>query len=256
MAMRRSVFFDSSTPPEFLERLSSSDEMLLIYEKGKPLGSGRGTARLAEIDGKQYILKKEARGGVTARFLPDSFFSLERFDGEWLIQEFACSQGLSFPLVGRWFIRKHLVLYDIYTLAPFVEGCFSLTELIRSEKLTGNELRLAGKAVAAMHKKGIFHGDLNCGNILIREGEAKVIDFKGSYIFSAPLPEALSKKNILRLLRSCVKESVRAGRSADYPFAGQILDGYSEERCEPWIAGFSKRAGVSFLRRMAYRFKF
>ena len=254
--MRRSAYFDSSAPPKLLERLSRPEEMLRLYEEGRPLGSGRGTARLIELDGKKYILKKEARGGMTAKFLPDSFFSLERFDGEWLIQEFACSQGLSFPLVGRWFIRKHLILYDIYTLAPFVEGCVSLTELIRSEKLTGNELRLAGKAVAAMHKKGIFHGDLNCGNILIRGGEAKVIDFKGSYIFSAPLPVALSQKNILRLLRSCFKESARAGISAGLPFSEHILDGYSEERSEPWVAGFSKRAGVSFLRRIAYRFKF
>lgn len=254
--MRRSVFFDSSAPPELLERLGRSGEMLRLYEEGSPLGSGRGTARLIELDGKKYILKKEARGGLTARFLPDSFFSLERFDGEWLIQEFACSRGLSFPLVGRWFIKRHLVLFDIYTLAPFVEGCLSLTELIRSEKLTGNELRMAGRAVAAMHKNGIFHGDLNCGNILIRGGEAKVIDFKGSYIFSAPLPESLSKKNILRLLRSCVKEYARAGRPADLPFAGPILEGYSEERSESWVAGFSNRAGVSFLRRTAYRFKF
>lgn len=253
--MRRSVYFDSSAPPELLERFSDPSEMMRIYEEGRPLGSGRGTARLVGIDGKQYILKKEARGGITAKFLPDSFFSLERFDGEWLIQEFACSHGLSYPLVGRWFIRRHLILYDIYTLAPFVDGCSSLTDLIRSEKLTGSELWLAGKAVAAMHKKGIFHGDLNCGNILIKDGEAKVIDFKGSYIFSSPLPEALSKKNILRLLRSCFKECVKAGKPAEHPFSEHILDGYSEERSEPWVAGFSKRASVSCLRRMAYRLK-
>lgn len=238
-----------------MEELQDPARIRGLYDSGEPLPSGRGTARIIELSGSRYLLKKEARGGMTAKFLPDSFFFLDVFDNEWLIQELADSSGLSLPLLARWEFPGPLLLTEVFTLTAFIEGSLSLKDMIAAGTLDGDRLAEAGKVIAGLHKKGIYHGDLNCGNILFTPDGARIIDFKGSYIFSAPLPEALSKKNLLRLLRSFHKESIKARRNISLPVPKILCEGYMTERNEQWIGEFSRTAKISKLRLMSYKAK-
>jgi tRNA A-37 threonylcarbamoyl transferase component Bud32 len=252
--MKRDFYFDKSISA-LQEELKSFDDLAELYSKGEVIPSGRGTARIIEFKEKKYILKKEARGGILAKFLPDRFFFLHNFDKEWLIQGLANSFDLSPPLLARWEIPKKLLLSEIYTLSAFIENCVSLKDLTAKGTLDNSKVIEAGKIIARMHAKGLYHGDLNCGNILFTPEKPRIIDFKGSYIFSAPLPEELSKKNLLRLLRSFYKESIKAKKEIELPFAGLLCEGYLLERNEEWVKQFAKAAKISKLRLWPYRLK-
>jgi len=250
--MKTAFYFDNTLDSEIRGKIHDFRAMLELYGGGKPMASGRGTSRIVEIGGKRFILKKEARGGMAARFLPDSFFSLEKFDGEWLIQELACSMGLSVPLLARWEVPGSIFLTDIYTMTAFIEECVSLKELIISDNPGAERLEEAGGAVAKLHRKGVYHGDLNCGNILFTNDGARLIDFKGSYLFSAPLPEKLARRNILRLMRSLSKERVKAGREPKSADTRRLLDGYLAERNESWVETLASAKPASRLRLWSY----
>ncbi|KAI0562865.1 TP53-regulating kinase [Gracilaria domingensis] len=58
-----------------------------------------------------------------------------------------------------------------------VEGC-TLKEFLQTGRQGGEEvMRMAGRAVAKMHKNEIVHGDLTTGNILVEEERVCIIDF-------------------------------------------------------------------------------
>jgi tRNA A-37 threonylcarbamoyl transferase component Bud32 len=253
--MKRDFYFDNSISA-LQEGFKDFDNLLELYKNGQVIPSGRGTARIIEFKGNRFILKKEARGGLFSKFLPDQFFFLHNFDNEWLIQGLANSFGISPPLLARWEIPKKLLLSEIYTLTAFIEDCFSLKDIITKGTLDNGNIIEAGKIVARMHSKGLYHGDLNCGNILFTPEKTQIIDLKGSYIFSAPLPEALSKKNLLRLLRSFCKESIKAKRDFELPFAELLCEGYFSERNKEWVKDFSKTATVSKARLISYKLKY
>jgi 3-deoxy-D-manno-octulosonic acid kinase len=252
--MKNGFYFDKSIS-HLQDKLEDFSSMMLLYEKGEVIPSGRGTARIIKFEGKKYILKKEARGGILARFLPDQFFSLGDFDSEWLINGLAGQLELSPPLLARWEITRKLLLTEIYTLTAHIENCRSLKDLIAEGELAADKIIEAGRLVAAMHKSGLYHGDLNCGNILFTPDKSQIIDLKGSFIFSAPLPEKLSRKNLLRLLRSFHKESIRAKREIELPLAVLLCDGYLSVRNEEWVKEFSKTAKISKLRLWSYKIK-
>jgi len=70
-------------------------------------------------------------------------------------------------------------------------------------------LRIVAESIAALHRQGVYHADLNLKNILIRaEGTdvaAYVIDFDKSKVFLDKLPAPLARKNLDRLERSVRK---------------------------------------------------
>lgn len=237
------------------EQLKDFPFLLELYEKGETIPSGRGTGRIFTFDGRKFILKKEARGGMLAKFLPDQFFCLSGFDNELIINNLANSLGISPPVLARWRVDKHLLFSEIYTLTAFIEDCRSLRDLIAEGSLEEKAILQAGQIVAKMHEKGIYHGDLNCGNILFSPESVQIIDLKGSYFYSAPLPERLSKKNLLRLMRSFIKETLRAKKRIGIPFSSLLIEGYKKERDEEWIGELPPKTVVSSLRKMTYKIK-
>jgi predicted Ser/Thr protein kinase len=70
-------------------------------------------------------------------------------------------------------------------------------------------LQAVAESVRAMHREGVYHGDLNLKNILLRLENGAVagyiIDFDKAKLFLGQLPPGLVKKNLDRLLRSARK---------------------------------------------------
>ena len=105
------------------------------------------------------------------------------------------------PLYRGWLVIRVLQgALDLWTALQghgFAAGCKS--EMIEA----------AARAVREMHRKGVYHGDLNLRNILIRPegGELKsyILDFDKASFFPGGVPAAKARRNLARLRRSACK---------------------------------------------------
>ena len=105
------------------------------------------------------------------------------------------------PFYRGWLITRQL---------PDAEDLWSALKTGFAERLDFDRvLRIVGESMAALHRQGVYHADLNLKNILIRaEGTdvaAYVIDFDKSKVFLGKLPAPLARKNLDRFERSVRK---------------------------------------------------
>jgi serine/threonine protein kinase len=107
-------------------------------------------------------------------------------------------------------------------IVPFYRGWLVVRELADSQDLwtalqsgflqrVGRPavLRAVAQSLRAMHREGVYHGDLNLRNILVRaEADSVVsylIDFDKTKLFLGTLPAQLVTRNLDRLQRSALK---------------------------------------------------
>lgn len=234
---------------------STIKELLEFYEKEKPLSSGRGTSKLIDYKGQKYILKKEARGGLFSLILPDYFFSLSPFYKEIEINNIMEQKGLTIPIVLR-FGKRHNILWEIFTLTKFIDDCVSLKQITLDEAFDEKRVVSAGSVIAKMHKIGLYHSDLNIGNIIFSEKGTFIIDFKNSYFYSAPLNKTLARKNLIRLFQSYIKERTKVGRQFNEEFFKFFIEGYFNERGEDWVKEISTKNLYLKIKTAFYQIKF
>lgn len=230
-------------------------ELLKIFEEKEALPSGRGTSKPIEYKGKNYILKRETRGGFLSSLLPRDFFRLRSFFKEVEINKIMEKEGLTIPILLRFGLKRN-ILWEIYTLTPYIEECQSLKDIALKDYLDSEKVFLAGKKIAEMHQIGIFHSDLNLGNIVFDNNKVFLIDLKNSYIYNAPLNKALSKKNILRILRSYLKEKAKVKKEVEKGFLIALLEGYSCEKKEDWLEKISFDNLSIKLHALTYKIRF
>jgi tRNA A-37 threonylcarbamoyl transferase component Bud32 len=113
----------------------------------------------------------------------------------------ACVARLGGPFYRGWLVTKELnQARDLWTALE--SGLVRRTEV---------ELVLAevARTLKRLHREGVYHGDLNLKNILVRSesGGVKgyIIDFDQAKLTLGGLPAALAQKNLQRLLRSICK---------------------------------------------------
>ena len=67
----------------------------------------------------------------------------------------------------------------------------------------------ARAAIDTMHKQGLFHADLNLHNLLVTQARESftviIIDLDKARLYDAPLPAAMRRANMARLMRSARK---------------------------------------------------
>jgi 3-deoxy-D-manno-octulosonic acid kinase len=162
---------------------------------------------------------------------------------------------LTIPILLR-FAIKYKMLWQIYTLTPYIENCVSLKEVVLKDCIDKKKIISSGEKIARMHKIGIFHSDLNLGNIIFDKQEVYLIDFKNSYIYDSPLNKLLCKKNLIRLLRSYIKERMRAKKKAEEDFLQFLIEGYSSVIKEDWVKRISFENFSVKLHALSYKIRF
>lgn len=180
-------------------------------------GGGRVPLPVIRIDGydRPLLVKRLARGGALGPLL-GRLASMNRAFAELLVVASLRQAGVRTPpiLAVRMerlfgidrFVRVELVL-------PLIEPARDLMSFLQQETWRDRRRRAlaaAGEAVAAVHRAGVIHEDLNLRNLLVDgNGEVHVIDLGGSRLRSASGSDpALEKKiaaNLARLYRSGVK---------------------------------------------------
>lgn len=170
--------------------------------------SGRGSVYTFDLPDGKGILRPYRRGGVLAKYREDRYWRSNRPLKELLILEHAYKHALPVPqpLGVLWEQQGQSFTGAIAT--RYLPGV-SLQEWAadHAPEDEATILKQCGRAIREMHSAGVYHADLQIGNIIVGGGKVYIIDFdKSSYIDpSADLPRA---RNILRLRRSIEKNGL------------------------------------------------
>lgn len=206
---------------------------------GQSVG-GRGNIYLFPLsDGKFGVVRECFRGGLVRLMMRRHYLFLNR------------------PL--REFLR-HREIERIGVPAPPLLGvCWRRTGclysgLIATERITGRTVTAAlsqtsdfnemchilcacGKAIRAMHDKGVWHADLQLKNVMIADDGPVFLDFDRARIYSS-LPDRRRWNNLFRLRRSLLKHGfpIRLFES--------ILEGYGSLRPNRLLDGWYSLKGM------------
>jgi len=150
--------------------------------------------RLKSALGDRYGIEKEiGRGGMAVVFLAQDLKHRRQVAIKVLHPEIASSLGAArflqeIEIVAGLDHPHILPLHDsgaadglLYYVMPYVEG-ESLHDLLQRERQlpVDEAVRIASEvagALASAHRHGVVHRDIKPGNILLREGHARVADF-------------------------------------------------------------------------------
>jgi 3-deoxy-D-manno-octulosonic acid kinase len=177
---------------------------------------GRGvifSSRLA--DGRRVLVRPYRHGGFFRRLTRDLFWSWPpRPFAELRATVEARSRGVpAAEILAAWVERRVGPFYRGWLVFRELEGAQDLwtAVLTRSFGALGIKpmLESAARSVAALHRRGVDHADLNLKNILVRrENEAfrsYIIDFDKARLHAPPLARRKAKNNLSRLRRSMRK---------------------------------------------------
>jgi len=177
---------------------------------------GRGAVRVQGLaNGHMAVIRPYFHGGAFSRVTRSWFFTwpprpfrelaiteeLRRRGLRTLEVYAACVRRPFGPFYRGWLITRQLS--DAEDLWSALKTGFA--ECLRFECT----LRVVAESIAALHREGVYHADLNLKNILVRSEGANVaayiIDLDKAKVFLGKLPKSLASKNLNRLERSVRK---------------------------------------------------
>ena len=195
-------------PEEFRARRGSTEE-------ASPF-QGRGTLYFLSLRNDQKALVRRYRHGGFLRHLTGDYFVTwpPRPFKELAVIEEAAHRGVpTLEVIGACVERIWGPFYRGWLVTRELREAHDLWSALRNELYGSNSmdslLRAVAQSVRRMHRRGIYHGDLNLKNILVRLEEnglrSYVIDFDKATLFSSDTPPRKVQRNLNRLLRSARK---------------------------------------------------
>ena len=201
-------------------------EALLPERNAEPLEptgmAGRGSISAVPrllVDGSRILVRHARRGGLIGRFIPDIFWWRCRPFRELDVAERALACGV--PTAEVVAAMRTRVLGPFYRGAVYTRELRDVSDLLSylaslanrhdadSLRRKRDTLREVGRVVRVAHDAGLYHGDLQLRNVLVRDDERPsvfLVDLdKASW--RQPLPRRSRAMNLLRLSRSATKAS-------------------------------------------------
>lgn len=190
------------------------------------LGAGRGTAWSVATESDRYVLRHYRRGGAVRHLLGDRYWFHDG-DATRGFREFDLlarlrSENFAVPAPVAVEYRRQGPWYRADLLMRMIETGRSLHERLRArDSIDWQEI---GRAIARLHRRGVWHADLNAHNALIDDAtRVWIIDFDRARIRHAG--GSWQSDNLERLARSLRK----LGHGALLPMAWPDLQrGYAE----------------------------
>lgn len=176
------------------------------------IAGGRSSIALLEVGGSPssqfWVLRHYRRGGLVARLSQDSYFftgsSRTRSFREWRLLAELRRRGLPVPPpIAARYVRRGL-MYRADLITQLLPATHTLAALIIGRELHESGWRAVGRTIAAFHREGVRHADLNANNIVIGEvdGTVHLLDFDRGRI---QRPGAWEQEVLARLKRSLEK---------------------------------------------------
>lgn len=168
---------------------------------------GRGAAWLLQTPAGPAVLRHYRRGGAVASLLGDRYLwrGAEQ-TRPW--REFRLLQHLQQlqlpapqPLAARY--RRQGLFYSADLLMRRIDDSPTLAQLLAAGALDAAQMQRVGSTVAAFHRAGIWHADLNAHNVLLSPQQVSLIDFDRGQ--RRPPQPAWMQQNLQRLRRSLLK---------------------------------------------------
>jgi 3-deoxy-D-manno-octulosonic acid kinase len=173
---------------------------------------GRGAVwRLSLPDGSRGVLRSYRRGGFVARVSRETYLGPRpRPFRELIVTTEARRRGVAAPEVLAARVEGRLAYRGVIVTAE-IAGAVTLLEALRQAADGARRRALAsgaGRVVAAMHRAGVSHADLNLTNLVAPARgvvEVTVLDFDRARLASGPLSMRARRRNLRRLARSLRK---------------------------------------------------
>lgn len=226
------------------------------WREGEPLRGGRGTARTLSVCGFPVLIKKESRGGLARRLLPDSYLLRGPFEREWAVGLHLAEMDLSPQPVAQAMVSCG-PFFAVYTMTALLTHAFPLVQLWREGRLGQPVLKAVGKGVGCLHRAGVLHGDLNAGNVLVVPGPwVYFLDLRHSPRREAPPSAGEREGNFLRLSRSLHKNQILYALTWPKQIWESLAEGYGSGwgMREEWLSGWAADSLRGFpLRSLAWK---
>ncbi len=183
----------------------------------RPVGErgGRGAAWFVRGEFGEAVLRHYRRGGLVARLNRDRYLwrGADRTRSFAEFRLLAELRGLDLPVpapIAAGYRRRGLT-YTADILVQRIPGARSLAELLRDD-LDAPPWARVGEVLAAFHRAGVCHADLNAHNILVDPGRSVwLIDFDRGR--RRRVADGWRHANLRRLERSLLK--LRDGRAVE-----------------------------------------
>ena len=174
---------------------------------------GRAKLSVLRMENGAGALVRRYRHGGALRYLTGDIFVTwpPRPFKELAITEEARRRGVpTVEILAAGIDRIWGPLYRGWLVTRELEGARDLWAVLQEGSCAKAALlRQVARAIHRMHRQGIYHGDLNLKNILIRrEGDALtiyIIDFDKAGFFPGGVPAVKARRNLARLRRSIAK---------------------------------------------------
>ena len=186
---------------------------LALPPGAETIASGRGPAyRVRPGAGAPVVVRICRRGGLVAHLVRETYLGLRPRPLRELVltvearrRGVAAAEVLAARVEGRLAYRGALVTAEVAQATTLLEALRGAPDRAARHGLAA----AAGRAVAALHKAGVFHADLNLRNILVHPGPEGVrialLDFDRAWLGPAPLGARARRRNLRRLVRSLAK---------------------------------------------------
>lgn len=183
---------------------------LVTPPAAEPISSGRGGAYRVELaSGQRAVVRPYRRGGLLGPLWGNRYVGrTPRPFAELAVTVAARARGVLVPEVlaarveGRGIYSGTLMTAELPGMVPLLTALRDARDAAARSRLAAS----AGGAIARMHAAGIYHADLNLGNVLVAparpDGEAALIDFDRGRIVTGVVPPALRTANLERFARS------------------------------------------------------
>ena len=143
--------------------------------------SGSSIAML-NTGSQTWVLRHYRRGGWMAKLSQDSYLwtgaGRTRSFAEWRLLAHMHSKGLPVPApIAARYVRG-LFTYRADLITELLPATRTLADVIAGNELSEAGWRAVGKTIAAFHREGVHHADLNANNILLgTDANVYLLDF-------------------------------------------------------------------------------
>lgn len=171
--------------------------------------SGRGQTIMFFWQGHEFVLRHYFRGGAVARLVKDLYLRVpgreNRAWAEWFVLMKLYQQGLPVPQPVAARVVTYPGCYRADLLTRRIASAQPLTQILATSPLSPLRWQSIGQTIARFHAAGVWHADLNAGNILLSEDQVYLLDFdRARFNHSANF-----RGNLRRLQRSLEKNSAQ-----------------------------------------------